>query len=67
MKTKLKTNKTAKKRFSITATGKIRHCKTGLNHLMQKKNSSRRRQLLAGDELYKGDRKRISRMLGEGA
>jgi ribosomal protein L35 len=38
-----------------------------LNHLMAKKSSSRRRTLTAGDELYKGDRKRISRMLGQGA
>ncbi len=67
MKNRLKTNKTAKKRFTVTSTGKIRHGKTGLNHLMAKKSSSRRRTLTAGDELYKGDRKRISRMLGQGA
>ncbi len=67
MKTKLKTNRAAAKRFKMTATGKIRRCKTGLNHLMSKKAGNRRRGLLAGDELYKGDHKRITRMLGEGA
>jgi len=66
MKNKLKTNKTAKRRFEVTGTGKIRHAKTGLNHLMRKKSSSRRRGLTAGDELYKGDRQRINRMLGKG-
>ena len=38
--------------------------KTGLNHLMRKKDGSRRRTLVAGTELYKGDRKRIKQMLG---
>lgn len=40
--------------------------KTGLNHLMRKKDGARRRTLLADGELYKGDKKRIMRMLGEG-
>jgi len=67
MKNKLKTRRIAKKRFDVTGTGKIRRCKVGLNHLMQNKSSSRRRNLTAGSELYKGDTKRITRMLGEGA
>jgi len=67
MKTKMKTRKTVSKRFSRTATGKLMRGKTGLNHLMRKKDGGRRRTLLADGELYKGDRKRITRMLGEGA
>ncbi len=67
MKNKLKTRRIAKKRFEATGTGKIRRCKVGLNHLMQNKRSNRRRNLTAGSELYKGDHKRITRMLGEGA
>jgi len=66
MKTKLKTRKTVAKRFSQSATGKLMRGKTGLNHLMRKKGGSRRRTLLADGELYKGDRKRIKRMLGQG-
>lgn len=66
MKTKLKTRKTAVKRFSKSATGKLMREKTGLNHLMRKKSGGRKRDLVAGDELYKGDRKRVSRMLGQG-
>jgi large subunit ribosomal protein L35 len=66
MKIKMKSRKTAVKRFSKTATGKLMRGKTGLNHLMRKKDGGRRRTLLADGELYKGDRKRISRMLGEG-
>jgi len=64
---KLKTRKTAAKRFHQTAGGKlVRRC-TGLNHLMRKKSLSRRRRLLKGDVLFKGDAKRVSRMLGQGA
>ncbi len=66
MKTRMKSRKTVVKRFSKTATGKLMRGKTGLNHLMRKKDGGRRRTLLADGELYKGDRKRISRMLGEG-
>ncbi len=66
MKTKLKTRKTVAKRFEKSATGKLMRGKTGLNHLMSKKSGGRRRTLLADGELYKGDKKRISRMLGEG-
>jgi large subunit ribosomal protein L35 len=65
MKVKLKTRKTVVKRFKMTATGKIMRGKTGLNHLMRKKDGGRRRALIAGDELYKGDRRRILQMLGE--
>jgi large subunit ribosomal protein L35 len=64
MKVRIKSRKTVVKRFSKSATGKIMRGKTGLNHLMRKKDGGRRRGLIAGDELYKGDRKRISRMLG---
>lgn len=63
---KLKTRKTAAKRFSVTGTGKLMRSKTGLNHLMRKKDGSRRRNLLENGTLSKGDEKRISLMLGEG-
>ena len=63
---KLKTRKTVSKRFKITGTGKLMRRSTGLNHLMRKKTLSRRRNLIKGSELYKGDEKRIKRMLGQG-
>lgn len=65
MKVKLKTRKTVMKRFKVSASGKLMRGKTGLNHLMRKKDGGRRRNLIAGDELYKGDRRRILQMLGE--
>jgi large subunit ribosomal protein L35 len=42
---KLKTCKTAAKRFEKTASGKIRRGNTGMNHLKMKKSSSAKRRL----------------------
>lgn len=44
-KIKLKTNKAAKKRFKITATGKVLHMKPFRRHLLSGRNSSRKRRL----------------------
>ena len=66
MKTRLKTRKTVVKRFSKTGTGKLMRGKTGLNHLMRKKDGARKRTLNNDGELFKGDKKRIMRMLGKG-
>ena len=44
-KIKLKTNKAARKRFKITATGKVLHSKAFRRHLMSGRNSSRKRRL----------------------
>lgn len=63
---KLKTRKTAAKRFKVTATGKLMRRCTGLNHLMRKKGMGGRRRLLKGKQLFAGDEKRIGNMLGEG-
>jgi large subunit ribosomal protein L35 len=63
---KLKTRKTAAKRFKVTGTGKLMRRSTKLNHLMRKKSTGARNRLLKGAELFAGDEKRIGRMLGEG-
>ena len=42
---KLKTNKAAKKRFKITATGKVLFRPAGKKHIMSGKSSKRRRQM----------------------
>lgn len=65
-KPKIKTRKSVIKRFTKTGTGKIMRGKTGLNHLMRKKDPNRKRNLISGGELYKGDKKRIMRMVGKG-
>jgi len=42
---KLKTHSGAKKRFKVTATGKVAYKKVGRGHLLRKKNQKRIRSL----------------------
>jgi large subunit ribosomal protein L35 len=42
---KMKTHKGAKKRFSVTAKGKVRRLKAYKSHILTKKTSKRKRQL----------------------
>jgi len=44
-KTKMKTHKGIKKRFKLTAKGKLRYKHPGDGHLMSTKNAKRRRRL----------------------
>ena len=60
---KLKTNKTAAKRFKITGTGKITRRKSHNNHQFLHKKASRKRRLEQEPEIFKGERKRIRRLL----
>ncbi|MCE9530516.1 MAG: 50S ribosomal protein L35 [Planctomycetes bacterium] len=45
MATKNKTNRSLKKRFKITASGKLKHKKPGKRHLLAGRTSKRKRQL----------------------
>jgi len=42
---KLKTCKSAAKRFSVTASGKVKHKRKNMGHIMTKKSSKRKRKL----------------------
>jgi large subunit ribosomal protein L35 len=42
---KMKTHKGAKKRFSVTGTGKVRRLKAFKSHILTKKTSKRKRRL----------------------
>ena len=42
---KMKTHKGAKKRFSVTGTGKVRRLKAYKSHILTKKTSKRKRNL----------------------
>ncbi len=61
---KLKTNKTAAKRFKITGKGKITRRKASNNHMFLNKSGSRKRRLEQEPELFKGEQKRVKRLLG---
>jgi len=63
-KQKMKTRKTAVKRFKVTATGKIMRGHQRHTHLLSKKTASRKRRLVSQVEVDKVDRKRVRSMLG---
>ena len=60
---KVKTSKTAAKRFWKTGRGKIRRGNTGMNHLRMKKSKSAKRRLSMKSGLAKGDRRVIRRLV----
>ncbi len=60
---KIRTNKTAAKRFKITGTGKITRRKSHNSHQFLHKRKSARRALEAEPVLFKGENKRVKRLL----
>lgn len=60
---KLKTNKTAAKRFKITGSGKITRRRTHNSHQFLHKSGGQRRRLEEEPVLFKGEKKRIKRLL----
>jgi large subunit ribosomal protein L35 len=62
---KMKTSKTAAKRFKKTGTGKIRRQQANRQHLFEKKSSTRTRRLAQDQDVHPGDLKKIKRLLGE--
>jgi large subunit ribosomal protein L35 len=60
----MKTHKGAKKRFSLTATGKVRRMKAFKSHILTKKTSKRKRRLRrAAIVQTRGEAKNIKRLL----
>ena len=62
---KMKTSKTASKRFRKTGTGKLRRQQAMRQHLFEKKSSKRTRSLAGTVDVLSGDVKRIKRLLAE--
>nr|BCX00524.1 MAG: 50S ribosomal protein L35 [Bacteroidota bacterium] len=60
---KMKSNSSAKKRFRVTATGKIRRYRAGHSHLLTKKRPKRKRRLRQADVVASVDVPRIRRLL----
>lgn len=61
---KMKTSRSAAKRFMTTGTGRIRRRKAFRSHLLEKKSSRRTRRLGRIEDVSPGDARRITRMLG---
>ena len=60
---KMKTNSSAKKRFKVTGSGRVRRGSAGLSHMMIGKSANRRRKLRKHAMVNDADEKRIKRML----
>ncbi len=66
-KQKLKTHKGAKRRFTFTATGKIRSAKGMKSHFRRRKSARVKRQFDRTIEVSESNVKRIERMLPYGS
>ena len=60
---KMKTNSCAKKRFSLTGTGKIKRKHAFKSHILTKKSTKRKRNLTYSGLVDKADRKNVKLML----
>jgi large subunit ribosomal protein L35 len=61
---KTKTHSGAKKRFKLTATGKVRGRSAFSSHILEKKSPKRKRRLGTPAVIAKSDVKRIKILLG---
>jgi large subunit ribosomal protein L35 len=60
---KLKSNRGARKRFSVTGTGKIKRRKAYKSHILTKKSPKRKRNLRRGALVSPANDKRIRRQI----
>ena len=63
---KIKTSRTAAKRFSINKNGKVKFKRAYLRHLLSSKSPKQKRQLREGGRLGKADTERVRRMMPNG-
>jgi large subunit ribosomal protein L35 len=62
---KMKTHSGAKKRFRVTANGKLRARHSFSTHILEKKSPKRKRHFAKPVEISKADRPRIRKLLQE--
>ena len=63
---KMKTRKSAAKRYKLTASGKVKYKKQGLRHILTKKSTKRKRRLRHSDILSDSETRKVKRMLPYG-
>jgi large subunit ribosomal protein L35 len=61
---KTKTHSGAKKRFKVTAGGKVMRRRAMKSHLLQKKSPKRRRSFRKDAALARADRRQVLKLLG---
>jgi large subunit ribosomal protein L35 len=60
---KVKTNSSAKKRFSLTGTGKVKRKQAFHNHILTKKETKQKRNLAKTGYVHKADEANIKYLL----
>lgn len=60
---KMKSKRSAAKRFSLTGTGKVKYKKMNLRHILTKKDKKRKRHLRASGILSEADAARLRKQL----
>jgi large subunit ribosomal protein L35 len=60
---KLKTNRSAAKRFAVSKTGKVKHKKAYLRHLLSSKGRARKRHLRRPGILNPTDARKIRKLI----
>lgn len=60
---KMKNHRGAAKRFKRTSTGKIKRRHAYTSHILEKKSQKRKRNLRKSAIMFKGDAKRISKII----
>jgi len=63
---KMKTRKSAAKRYTVTASGKVKYKKQGLRHILTKKSSKRKRNLRKPGILSSVEQRRAKKLLPYG-
>jgi large subunit ribosomal protein L35 len=63
MKKKMKTNRSAAKRFRVTATGRFKIKKGGMRHFMRRKKQSVKRKLRTGGYVDETREKFVTKLL----
>jgi len=63
---KIKTNRSAAKRFKKTGTGKLVYSKSNANHILTKKTTKRKRSLRKSHLIDKTNKKVLSQLLPNG-
>lgn len=60
---KMKTKKSAAKRFSLTGTGKVKYKKMNLRHILTKRSPKRKRQLRASGILDEVEARKVRKQM----
>jgi large subunit ribosomal protein L35 len=63
---KMKSNRSAAKRFKVTGTGKVRRRHAGMRHILSTKARKRKRQARRGDLVAGSDLRAVHRLLPYG-